>query len=888
MNDDEKVTYFGETDARNRRVRFGIKKKDRSRHMYVIGKTAMGKSTLLENLAIQDIQNGEGLAFIDPHGKTADLLLEYVPEHRIRDVIYFAPFDLDFPISFNVLEDVGAERRHLVVSGLMTAFKKIWVDAWSARMEYILTNILLALLEYPGSTLMGVNRMLTDKDFRTTIVNNITDPSVKAFWTEEYAKYTDKFAAEAAPAIQNKVGQFVANPLVRNIIGQSKSSFDIRKIMDEKKILIINLSKGRVGDSNANLIGAMLITKIYLAAMSRADLGEKEMKEAAQFYLYVDEFQSFANESFADILSEARKYKLSLIIAHQYIEQMTDEVRAAVFGNVGTMVTYRVGSYDAAVFEKEFAPQFSAEDMVNLQQYQMYLKLMIDQVTSVPFSAMGMPPIPKPPQIYVHEIISASREQFASPRAEVENEIRRWHIEKIQPVGGTAPSSASHGDSSFQGGGNNGGGNRDGGRGGFSGAQSGGSNNGFGNNFNKPQYPSAGGNKGGARDGGPSRDGGRDSTRDGARDGARDFNREGGRDSSRNMTRDGGNRDAGPRRDAPQRENNSPETIRRDMNRTDGALRENGFQPHPKAPLEAQNYPREGGNDRGRQTYSNTQNNQQNSSGGADRRNTDAGQSVPDRYQPQATRDGARDGIRDNSNRDFGRKSRENEDREKSLREAISLNYLKDKKEDEQRTKNQDKNPKPENLLALKNALLGLLGDDAKTSNDPVAGVDDNVSDKNNGNAIGNNQGNSDRNHDNNNTQGNDDGFVDLKELAKLTVVQKPVDINAGRNFDTNVSAGNTDRVEPRFNSADQSSLPKTTAQTHPQTDSEAPQQTRPQAQTFQNQTEASQKDVINESVNVEVKEPAQNVAQSTVQNSTAKTQNGEVDFDTLSKLLGK
>jgi hypothetical protein len=423
---DDQVIYFGETDARNKRIRFGIKRKDRSKHMYAIGKTGMGKSTLLENLAVQDIQNGDGLCLIDPHGKSADLLLEYVPPHRIKDVVYFAPFDMEYPASFNVMEDVGPERRYLVANGLMSAFKKIWVDAWSARMEYILGNIMLALLEYPGSTLVGVNRMLTDKDFRKEVVNNITDPSVKSFWVNEYANYTDKFAAEAAPAIQNKVGQFIANPLIRNIIGQPKSSFDIRQIMDERKILIINLSKGRVGEANANLLGSMLITKIYLAAMSRADLKEKELEKAPNFYLYVDEFQSFANESFADILSEARKYKLNLCIAHQYIEQMTEEVRAAVFGNVGTMAVFRVGAYDAEVLEKEFAPYFTAEDIVNLQKYQMYLKLMIDGVTSSPFSAAGMTPIPRPDTNLVDDIIASSRSLYARPRQQVEDELLAW------------------------------------------------------------------------------------------------------------------------------------------------------------------------------------------------------------------------------------------------------------------------------------------------------------------------------------------------------------------------------------------------------------------------------------------------------------------------------
>jgi hypothetical protein len=427
MYDPERVTTFANADSRNRNVEFGIKAKDRTRHMYVIGKTGMGKSTLLENMAAQDIANGEGMAFIDPHGKTAELLLNYVPEHRLKDVLYFAPFDLENPVSFNVLEDVGYDKRHLVVSGLMSTFKKIWLDAWSARMEYILTNTLLALLEYPGSTLLGVNRMLADKEYRKMVVENVKDPSVKSFWVDEFAKYTDKFAAEATPAIQNKIGQFTNNPLIRNIIGQSKSSFDLRKMMDENKIIIINLSKGRVGEANANLLGSMIITKIYLAAMSRADVSERELQKLPNFYLYVDEFQSFANESFADILSEARKYKLNLTIAHQYIEQMSEEVRAAVFGNVGTMITFRVGAFDAEILEKEFAPQFTVEDLVNLGFAQIYLKLMIDGVSSMPFSATTIPPIKEPEISLKKEVINMSRKQFAMDRASVEQEVLSWH-----------------------------------------------------------------------------------------------------------------------------------------------------------------------------------------------------------------------------------------------------------------------------------------------------------------------------------------------------------------------------------------------------------------------------------------------------------------------------
>lgn len=425
--DPEKITFFAKTDARGQQVPFGIKAKDRQRHMYVVGKTGMGKSTLLENMAAQDIQNGEGMAFIDPHGSAVETLLEYVPEHRLNDVVYFAPFDLSNPISFNVMEDVGPDKRHLVVSGLMSTFKKIWVDAWSARMEYILTNALLALIEYPDTTLLSVNRLFADKAYRKQVVDYIKDPAVKAFWTEEFANYTDRFTADALPAIQNKIGQFTGNPLIRNIIGQPHSSFDIRQIMDEKKILLINLSKGLVGETNANLLGSMLTTRIYLAAMSRADLPVSVMKGMPNFYFYVDEFQSFANATFANILSEARKYHLNLIIAHQYIEQMEEEVKNAVFGNVGTTISFRVGPFDAEVLETVFTPQFLAEDLVNLGFAQIYLTLMIDGIGSPPFSATTLPPVELPRVSYKEMVIATSRQNFTKPREEVEKIIMALH-----------------------------------------------------------------------------------------------------------------------------------------------------------------------------------------------------------------------------------------------------------------------------------------------------------------------------------------------------------------------------------------------------------------------------------------------------------------------------
>ncbi len=433
--DPEKITFFAKTDARGKEVAFGIKAKDRQRHMYVVGKTGMGKSTMLENMAAQDIQNGEGMAFIDPHGSAVETLLEYVPEHRVKDVVYFAPFDLDHPVSFNVMEDVGPDKRHLVVSGLMSTFKKIWVDAWSARMEYILTNALLALIEYPDTTLLSVNRLFTDKAYREKVVDYIKDPAVKSFWVDEFANYTDRFTAEALPAIQNKIGQFTGNPLIRNIIGQPHSSFDIRKLMDEKKILLMNLSKGLIGETNANLLGSMLTTRIYLAAMSRADLPMEQMRQMPNFYFYVDEFQSFANATFANILSEARKYHLNLTIAHQYIEQMEEDVRNAVFGNVGTTIAFRVGPFDAELLETVFAPRFEAVDLVNLGFAQIYLTLMIDGIGSQPFSAQTLPPLDRPSKSCREMVIESSRQLYAKERAAVEKVVADLHTPQ-QPDAG--------------------------------------------------------------------------------------------------------------------------------------------------------------------------------------------------------------------------------------------------------------------------------------------------------------------------------------------------------------------------------------------------------------------------------------------------------------------
>jgi len=422
LNKSDDVTALALTNFRNEKRRFGIKEDDRRRHVYLIGKTGMGKSTVLENMIIQDIQNGKGVAVVDPHGDLVEKVINYIPSGRVNDVIYFNPADLDFPIAFNVFEKVDRSHQHLIASGLIGIFKKLWADSWGPRLEYVLRNAILALLEYPDSTLLGVMRLLVDKGYRKKVIQKITDPVVRSFWLDEYSKYPDKFQSEAIAPIQNKVGQFLSSPVIRNIVGQVKSSFSMRDIMDNKKILLMNLAKGRVGEDNSALLGAMLITKIQMAAMSRVDIPEEERQD---FYLYVDEFQNFATESFANILSEARKYRLNLIIAHQYIEQLDDLVRASVFGNVGTIMLFRIGATDAEELVKEFEPYFVEEDLVNLGRYDVYMKLMIDGISSQPFSATTMPPISGETENR-DKVIKISRERYATKLEIVQERIIRW------------------------------------------------------------------------------------------------------------------------------------------------------------------------------------------------------------------------------------------------------------------------------------------------------------------------------------------------------------------------------------------------------------------------------------------------------------------------------
>ena len=428
MAKNSEITFFAKTTFRRQEKLFGIKKTDRRQHMYIVGKTGVGKTALLRNIALQDIEKGEGVAIIDPHGEFVEEILDSIPSFRVNDVVYFNPADTEYPISFNVLEVPDPKYKHLIASGLIGIFTKIWVNVWSARMEYILSNCILALLDTPGTTLLGIPRILVDRDYRQRIVNNLKDPVVKSFWVNEYEEWAPNYRNEAIAPIQNKVGQFLNVSLIRNIVGQSKSTIDIPEIMDSGKILLVNVSKGRIGEDNSALLGAMVITKIQLAAMERVRIPEEKRRD---FYLYVDEFQNFATESFVNILSEARKYHLNLIIAHQYIGQLvtetTTKVRDAVFGNVGTLICFRVGAADAEFLEREYIPEFLAKDLVNLPNFNIYLKLMIDGITSRPFSAITLPPpTVNETKSNREKTFQVSRERYSRERKEVEEKIARW------------------------------------------------------------------------------------------------------------------------------------------------------------------------------------------------------------------------------------------------------------------------------------------------------------------------------------------------------------------------------------------------------------------------------------------------------------------------------
>lgn len=417
------ITLLGETNYRNNRKRFGIKPADRQRHIYTIGQTGTGKSTLLLNLIAQDIAAGRGLAVIDPHGDLVERALDLVPPERINDVVYFNPADVDFPIGFNPLEQRPDQQLHLIASGLVETFKKIWKDSWGPRLEYILRNAILALVEAGSSTVLGIPRLLTDPVYRAEVLKRVKDPVVKTFWEIEYELYPKVFRTETISPIQNKVGQFLSTALVRNVLGQVRTRFDLRQIMDEGKILLVNLAKGKLGEDNSALLGSLLVTSLAQTAMSRANLSPEQRQP---FAVFIDEFQNFASESFGGTLSEMRKYGLQLVLAHQYLAQMPELLRSAVFGNVGSVIAFRIGGEDARYLEQEFCPAFNATDLLSLPSYEVYLKLSIDGRTSDAFSASTLPP-PTESLGNASKIVAQSRQRYGAPRSVVEDAIRRFH-----------------------------------------------------------------------------------------------------------------------------------------------------------------------------------------------------------------------------------------------------------------------------------------------------------------------------------------------------------------------------------------------------------------------------------------------------------------------------
>lgn len=415
------ISLFGVTNFRGDNTVFGAYRSDRSRHIYILGQTGTGKSGALELLTLSDIYWDQGFAVIDPHGDYAQHVLSFIPERRVNDVVYFNPADSKYPIGFNPLEVTDPTLKGHISSELVGVLKRLFAESWGPRLEYILRYTLLALLDYPNATMLDITRMLTDKKFRSTVVTYIDDPVVKSFWVTEFASWNDKFASEAVAPVLNKVGAFTANPMIRNIIGQTKSTFNLRQIMDEGKILIVNLSRGLMGEDNAGILGAMMVTKIQLAAMGRADLPEDQRRP---FYLYVDEFQNFATDSFAVILSEARKYALNLTVANQYISQMSEPVRDAVFGNVGTIVCFRISPDDAPFLTKYFEPQFEAGDLIQQHSRFFVATMMINGEKAPAFSAKTLN-LPETPEDLTDEIVELSRRRYTRDLAEVEEGIIR-------------------------------------------------------------------------------------------------------------------------------------------------------------------------------------------------------------------------------------------------------------------------------------------------------------------------------------------------------------------------------------------------------------------------------------------------------------------------------
>lgn len=403
--------FFAKTEFKNKEQIFGIKTDDRRKHFYIVGKTGAGKSTLIANMAIDDIRRGRGIGIIDPHGDLCDIVLDYIPKRRVADVVYLEPFDRERPFRLNVLEVKNKQQKELVASGIVSIFYKIYGQSWGPRLEYILRNVILTLLEIPGASLVEILQLLSDEKYRKAVIPNIQDPVIKNFWTGEFDKMPDRLKAEAVSPIQNKVGQFVSNKMIRNIIGHPSSTIDLTEIMDSGKILLLNLSQGKLGEDSAALLGAMIITQIQLAAMGRSFQAESERRD---FSLYVDEFQNFATNSFIKILSEARKYRLSLILANQYIDQLDEDVSKAIFGNVGTLMTFVVGARDAMLLSKEFGQIYTDNDMVSLGKYETIVKLSIDGQMSAPFPATTLP-LPSTKNDNREKIVRLSKEKYGRP-----------------------------------------------------------------------------------------------------------------------------------------------------------------------------------------------------------------------------------------------------------------------------------------------------------------------------------------------------------------------------------------------------------------------------------------------------------------------------------------
>lgn len=424
----EELCPFGKTNYRNIREEFGIKRKDRARHMYFIGKSGVGKSKLLELLIKGDIEGGHGVCVIDPHGDLVENIIPFIPEDRVKDVIYFNAPDEKFPISFNPIEKVDKVYRQQVATGLIETFKKIFGANWTPRLEHVMRMTLLALLDAPKASIMSVLLLLTDRDYRQEIIKTIDDQVVKNFWTNEFAGWSEKFDSEAIMPILNKIGQFVSNSIIRNIVGQDENKIVMPDIMNNRKILLVKLPKGILGEENTALLGSMMVTKIYQSALARADIPEKDR---VPFYLYVDEFQNFATDSFSNILSESRKYKLSLSIAHQYVSQLSDVIKKTVFGNVGTIVSFRLGPEDAALLEQEFEPKFKAADITNLGVQEIYLKMSIDDEVKDAFSARTLT-VPEPEHNLKDAIVKYTREHYCKDRNEAEGEIKKERSKEME------------------------------------------------------------------------------------------------------------------------------------------------------------------------------------------------------------------------------------------------------------------------------------------------------------------------------------------------------------------------------------------------------------------------------------------------------------------------